>query len=294
MGSADVPLECPFLQSEPLSQLPLGIPVPSQLYSPACLNNPSGAASLSCCIQIIPTLHGAFGAQIRGVPQAPGCSCFNDIPHPTKSCRRREWDHCGAGCGIIGNRSRDLLTSRFLYNFPTCCFRNCFGTPGRRNADVGSTSGCFPIQRFSLFLLLKEIPEAQHSFFKESVVDVPKSFSQVIPSPHKMGKLRQSGQCFPTGMLGAGAMSLPRGKIIVDLPQNHGGRGQKIGTEPAGNPWIQRDRSQRSTTPNPPYPPLPHPGTLGISIPPSLRAWKTILEVIPFDLLLIPDNCLQA
>lgn len=42
-----VPLESPFLQAEPLSQLPLGIPAPSQLHSPSCPNNRSGAASLS-------------------------------------------------------------------------------------------------------------------------------------------------------------------------------------------------------------------------------------------------------
>lgn len=82
-------------------------------------------------------------------------------------------------------------------------------------------------------------------------------------------------------------MPLPRGGKIADLPQNHHGSGQKSGQR------LLEILGSRGIDPGAPPPP-PHPGTLGISIPPSLRAWKTILEVIPFDLLLIPDNCLQA
>lgn len=84
-------------------------------------------------------------------------------------------------------------------------------------------------------------------------------------------------------------MTLPRGGKTVGLPQNYRESGQKSGQsllEILGSSGIDPG-------PLPPLPP-PHPGTLGISIPPSLRAWKTILEVIPFDLLLIPDNCLQS
>lgn len=197
----------------------------------------------------------------------------------------------GGGSGISADgavRSRESSSGSphiqgFFDSFPGCCFRNCFGTPGWRNADVGSTSG--PVfQRFPLFLPVKE---AQHSVFKESVAGVPKSFPREFHSPMQRGKCGSQGSVFPLECLEQERCPFPEGEKLRICP--------KITVEADksrdGGCWKSLDPG--GSIPAPPPPP-PHPGTLGISIPPSLRAWKTILEVIPFDLLLIPDNCLQA
>lgn len=104
-----------FFQSEPLSQLPLGITSSPQLYSLSWPNNRSGAAS-----RLFPSFTlEPLGLKSLEFRRHRGCSCANDNPYPTKSCGRRGWDPCGAGYGIIGNHSRDLFTSSFFGFFWT-------------------------------------------------------------------------------------------------------------------------------------------------------------------------------